>query len=661
MRLRQRLALGGALVAALTCTVPAAASPAKPVELHVAGGDGWHADNRFELGWTNPATTGSPLVATHYRLRDPLGLTIEERRIAWVSDGIAGLTVPKVPGSYVAEVWLEDAAGEQGPAAAAPLRFDDARPAPVESEAVAGWIGRTSFPLRLRLRHPAGPLPASGIRGYAVTIDSSGEGAPCAAADRCSEAETTLPGGAGDDELQVPALPEGTSYLHAVTVSGSGMKSALAGTAAIRVDTTDPVTQLQGVPPGWTHSAVRLIALASDTGSGMEPSGAGSQPFTAIRVDDGAPEFASGGAVATTLIDEGIHRIAYYARDAAGNVDDGAMVNGVADRRPRTASVRIDRTAPRLAFANAQDPSDPDLVRARVADQLSGPDQSRGRIGVRRVGSGDRFELLPAMPSADGELRARWESDAFPEGEYEFRATGYDLAGNASATTRRQNGAAMVLANPLKTTTALRAGFHLHGPRRTIPYGRRILLDGRLTAGRASPLGGVPVRVVERFPVGVQPGARTWTAGTAQDGTISLRLPTGPSRSVSLAFSGSPTLARSAGPVLEMRVRSGVRLRASSMVAEVGGAPLVFNGRLLAEPGVSARGRAVQLQFRLPGAPWAEFRTLQTDSRGRFRYAYRFSDDDSRGARFQFRAYVPAQESWPYEPGGSRPALVRGR
>jgi hypothetical protein len=68
----------------------------------------------------------------------------------------------------------------------------------------------------------------------------------------------------------------------------------------------------------------------------------------------------------------------------------------------------------------------------------------------------------------------------------------------------------------------------------------------------------------------------------------------------------------------------------------------------------------VQLQFRLPGLPWSEFRTIQTDRRGRFRYAYRFSDDDSRGARFQFRAYAPAQENWPYEPSGSRPVLVRG-
>jgi hypothetical protein len=104
-----------------------------------------------------------------------------------------------------------------------------------------------------------------------------------------------------------------------------------------------------------------------------------------------------------------------------------------------------------------------------------------------------------------------------------------------------------------------------------------------------------------------------------------------------------------------------VRLRASAAVARVGGAPLVFRGRVLAQPGeIPAGGRPVELQFRLPGLAWSEFRTVRTNRSGRFRYAYRFSDDDSRGARFQFRAYVPAQGDWPYEPGGSRPVAVNG-
>ena len=69
----------------------------------------------------------------------------------------------------------------------------------------------------------------------------------------------------------------------------------------------------------------------------------------------------------------------------------------------------------------------------------------------------------------------------------------------------------------------------------------------------------------------------------------------------------------------------------------------------------------MELQFRYPGARWSEFRTLEADARGRFRYAYRFSDDDSRGVRFQFRAHVPGREGWPYEPASSRPVSIEGR
>lgn len=652
---------GIALSAAIAS--PAFASPPRPADLRVVGGtDAWHAENSFSLSWTSPAPGTPALTTTHYRIHDPQGTTIDESQLAWIGDGIGPLIVPATPGAYSAEVWFEDAGGGQGPAATVPLRFDDVRPAASEPQPVPGWVGRTAFPLRVLLGHPSGPPPLSGIRGYAVAIDMASNGSACAAADRCSDAETTLRNGIVGDELEIGTLPEGTSYLHVVAVSGSGMKSVTDGWTVLRADTTDPVTQLAGVPPGWTNRAVQLTASTVDAGSGMEGDGQGPAPFTAIQVDGGTPSIGPGGTASAGVIDEGAHRIAYYARDLAGNVNDGAATNGIADRAPRTAFVRIDRTPPSVAFANAEDPRDPELLLVRIADRLAGPDPSRGSIGVRPAGSGDRFEALPGLPSGAGELRARWDSDVFPAGNYEFRALGYDAAGNAAATTRRLNGGPMVLSNPLKATTTLRAGFRMHGSRRTVSIGRRVLLSGRLITGRSSPLGGMPVLVIEHFAPGAHPAVQTSTVMTAANGTFSIRTDPGPSRTIAASFGGSPTLARSIARTLQLGVRSRVLLRASAGVARVGGPPLIFRGRLVAAPGeIPADGKSIELQFRLPGLPWAEFRTVQTDARGRFRYAYRFSDDDSRGARFQFRAYAPAQEDWPYEPGGSPPVLVRGR
>lgn len=654
--------LGLVAVAQAWSAAPAQAIPPRPADLEVVGGAGWHADNRFELKWVNPPPGGSPLAATHYRVHGPGGEVVTQSRIGWLSDGIAGLTLPKVPGTYRFEVWLEDAAGNQGAAASEHLRFDNALPAAIGPGPVPSWIGSTSFPLRVRLGHPAGVPPLSGIRGYAVAIGPAPHNVPCTASDRCTEAETTLRNGAGGDEVRIDALPEGTSYLHAVAVSGSGMKSPTSGRAVLRVDTTTPITRLSGVPKEWTNRSVWLHASASDSGSGMAPVGDGPQPFTAIRVDGGSPTTAYGASVAANVIDEGVHQVAYYARDAAGNVDDGGSSNGLANRIPQTAVVRIDRKPPGLAFTNSQEPSDPELLRVRITDSLAGPDPSRGQIGVRRAGSGDRFEPLPLSPSSTNELRAHWSSESYPPGDYEFRAVGYDAAGNATVSTRRRNGSPMILSNPLKATTTLAVHFQRRTQQRTIPYGRRILLTGRLISGRRAALGGKPVRITERFLTGAKPTTRVSTVTTEPGGTFSIHTASGPSRTIAATFDGSPILGRSAAPVLELGVRSRVQLRASATVATVGGPPLLFRGKLVApRETIPPTGKSVQLQFRFAGLPWAEFRTVQTDAHGRFRYAYRFSDDDSRGVRFQFRAYAPAQEGWPYEPGGSHPILVRGR
>jgi hypothetical protein len=313
-----------ALAAAFACTGDmAAAAPPRPADLRVAGDDGWRASNSFSLTWTIPPL-GEPIAATHYRIRNPQGTAIGEGGLGWMGDGIGGLVVPS-PGAYSAEVWFEDFSGAHGPAATTQLRFDDERPAPAQPGAVAAWIGRTAFPLRIPCDPPPGPQPISGIRGYAVVAGAAPFASPCAAPDRCLESETTVRG--ADGQARIDTLPDGTNYLHAVTVSGSGMRSATSVRTTLRVDTTDPLTRLHGAPPGWTNQAVELVAHAVDSGSGMGLGEGGPRPFTAIRVDGNPAAIGWGGSVAASVIEEGVHRIAFYARDAAGNVDDGGNGN----------------------------------------------------------------------------------------------------------------------------------------------------------------------------------------------------------------------------------------------------------------------------------------------------------------------------------------------
>jgi hypothetical protein len=559
--------------------------------------------------------------------------------------------------------------------------LDEFPPPSVTPLPPARWVGRNEFPLTVPVEASPPPpsQPASAIAGYAYSVSLRPGEAPCADRDLCTESETVPDlGGA----FNLPTAPEGGAvWLRVVAVSGAGLSSPVPGEATLRVDLTDPVTRLHGLPSGWSRGPVRVSATAADRHSGM----AGERAFTAIRVDGGAPRAAHGPAVETTVIEEGVHRVAHYAGDSAGNADDGAWVNGHHNPPPGTRTVRIDRTPPRAGFL-PQSPRDPELIRVRVRDALSGPDTSRGWIGVRPAGSSQRFRRLPAAPAGDDELRARWDSAADPLGTYEFRAEARDAAGNTVSTGRREGGAPMLLANPLKTTTSLSAGFggrvlrwhrcrrrgrkrrcrrqeiadfSRRPARRTVPYGRGLPISGKLIAGPRGAPGARPLRIAERFARGARRATTVWTG---PDGSFTTRLAPGPSREVTVSYAGGRTLAPSAGPTLRLQVRSGVRLRASSRVARVGGAPLVLRGKVRSDKGeIPPGGLSVQLEFRLPGLRWEEFRAVQTDRRGRFRLAYRFSDDDSRGARFQFRAHVPAQSEWPYEPGSSRPLAVLGR
>lgn len=619
-----------ALAAAVAVTVPAAAE------------EGWQADNEFPIVWQQLPGTAPGAVKAIYRLRDEggnqLGPLLERSMLVLVKLQ----EVPPVPGSYLFEGWLEDAEGNELRRSSSFLRFDDVAPAPPQPQAPARWLLGTEA-ARLEIGHPATPLPISGIRGYAISLDRGGSSYPCASPGHCETGETDLGGGIGDDAISLGTLPEGTTYARVVAVSGAGVASPVR-TAVFEVDATVPQVSLAGVPGGWSAGPVRLTAQASDPLSGMAKAGPAG-PFTAIAVDGGAPTVATGDSASAWVGGSGLHTVAFYARDAAGNVPGGSP-----QAPPQTALVRIDEAPPQVEFAPAQDPADPERIEATVIDPLSGPSQSRGAIAVRLAGTRARFEQLPTRVEGN-RLIARWSSDDYPQGKYEFLATGFDAAGNTGSGTDRARGGRMVLVNPLKAPVALSA--ELSGLR----------LSGRLRRAAGGALAGQEVAVTETFVAGSARAARTTVVRTRGDGTFSLRLRRGPSREVSAGFAGTHVLSRAAAAAGRLAAKTQVRFRASAASAKVGGRPVVLEGKVATRgtaPGAGAK-LPVELQFRYRGAAWSEFRTVETDARGRFRYAYRFSDDDSRGVRFQFRAYVKGREGWPYEPSASRPVTVTGR
>jgi hypothetical protein len=676
------IAAAVALLAAAPAAPALASDGTNLTGLHVFGGDVWHADNQFRVEWDpNPPTPIQTEV--RYAVRGP-----GHRFLAGFPELTAEIpysvtvSVPPVPGVYWLEAWDHtpyEAATPNGPAVFAPLYFDDARP-PVPRASAPAWVAAGS-PVPIHVAPPTAPLPVSGIQGYAVTIDAAAGASPCARADRCAPAEIDLPVGNAVGAISLPAPQEGVGYVHAVAVSGSGMDSATAATLPIGVDGTPPRVRLEGAPGGWDSGPVKVTAVASDPLSGMAAAGPGG-PETAIAIDGAPPLLAAGPNVGATVAGEGSHRIAYWGRDAVGNAGDGSLPFA----QPETTTVQIDETDPIVRFA-AGDPGDPERIEATVVDKLAGPAAGRGAIELRPAGSTGRFSPLPTEAQR-GRLVARWSSDDYPRGDYEFRAVGYDAAGNSAVSTLEPGGAPLVLHNPVKRVARLAFGFgagklvlqrcsRADGARRchrtvvrsfakrpasrALPCCHGALVGGRLLDAGGGPLAGQSVDVVETFARGSRMRARTTAVTTDADGAFRAWLAPGPSRQVSAEFPGTHRLTRADGRRLRLRVRAGVRLHVSTERVRVGGAPVVFRGRIVhPDARIPPTGLPVQLEFRLPGMAWSEFRTLQTDSAGRFAYPYSFSDDDSSGVRFLFRAFVPATGNWAFAPATSRPLPVTG-
>jgi hypothetical protein len=681
-RLAALVAVAALLLAALA--TPAAASDGINLTgLHVVGGDVWHANNQFQVEWDpNPPTSFPSEV--RYEVLGAGGQILAGFPQVTVEGTLnkATVTVPPTPGVYLFELWVHktnEVVTPNGPGAVVPLYFDDVRPPGVSASAPA-WVAAGS-PVPIHVAPPTAPLPVSGVQGYAVTIDAAANASPCARADRCAPAEIDLPVGNAPGAISLPAPPEGVSYVHAVAVSGSGMDSASAATLPIGVDGTPPQVRLEGAPRGWAAGPVKVTAVAADPLSGMAAAGPGG-PETAIAIDGAPPLLAAGPAVGATVAGEGTHRIAYWGRDAVGNAGDGSLPFA----QPATTTVRIDETDPIVRFA-AGDPGDPERIEATVVDKLAGPAAGRGAIELRSAGSSGRFSPLPTE-ALHGRLVAHWSSDDYPRGDYEFRAVAYDAAGNSAASTLGPGDAPLVLHNPVKRVARLAFGFgagklvlqrcsRADGARRchravvrsfakrpasrALPCCHGALVGGRLLGPGGEPLAGQSVDVVETFARGSRMRARTTAVTTDAEGAFRAWLAPGPSRQVSAEFPGTHRLTRADGRRLRLRVRAGVRLRVSTERVRVGGSPVVFRGRIVhPEARIPPTGLPVELEFRLPGMAWSECRTLQTDSRGRFSYPYSFSDDDSSGVRFLFRAFIPPTGTWAFAPATSRPLPVTG-
>jgi hypothetical protein len=433
-------------------------------------------------------------------------------------------------------------------------------------------------------------------------------------------------------------------------------------------DTSDPVvTALSGslFRSGWVRGEASAAVDSADAGSGAsttvldvngvelarreaECTGTGTLdwPYSAALIPCPAAigQLSLAMNTAEAPFQSGANAVTSTAVDFAGNL--------VSESR----EVLIDNAKPTVAFANSQDPEDPELFRVAVADSHSGI--YAAQLYYRRVGGVSWLPLDTRIEA--GEARARTDSSSLPGGEYEFKAEASDVAGNETATTLRQNGTPMRLTFPLRFGALLETKLGPGGSeQQTVPYGTSSTVRGRLVDSSGDPLADQEVLVLEEFGDGALIRERPTFAYTDEDGQFMTKVPAGPSRRITVRFGGTQKYLPTHEVAGSFRVRSKASFQTSRDELKEG-QRLLFEGKVAHHGArIPSGGKLIELQVRVKTGRWDTVReAFRTRANGRYSLGYRFGRHYVSDALFHFRVKVQGEGDWPFRGATSRQRIV---
>jgi 5-hydroxyisourate hydrolase-like protein (transthyretin family) len=273
------------------------------------------------------------------------------------------------------------------------------------------------------------------------------------------------------------------------------------------------------------------------------------------------------------------------------------------------------------------------------------------------------WQALPTDLESE-HLVARLDDASLPGGTYLLRARSTDHAGNESSTDRRVDGQQMILSLPLRAVARLEAGIAIVTGRRhrvtrlrpaaRMRFGRPVRIAGRLTSPDGSGIPGADVQVLARSAAAAEHPVQLVRTGA--DGRFEYTTTADSTRIVRFLHAGTPTLLPANAEVtLTVPAATTARVRPRHLR---NGHSVTFSGRLRGLPPPPG-GKLIELQVRFPNG-WQTFRTIRTDTEGRWSARYRFTR--TRGTvRYRFRARLPREAGYPFETGRSRSVIVRVR
>ncbi len=117
--------------------------PAAPQDLAVTAPATPRSADGFDLRWRDVADNGSPIAAARYQVLDSSGKVVVPTQTVKgeAVQSLAGLEAPGAAGRYTVRLWLEDAEGNAGAPASAPLAYECARSAAEGGTSINAGLG----------------------------------------------------------------------------------------------------------------------------------------------------------------------------------------------------------------------------------------------------------------------------------------------------------------------------------------------------------------------------------------------------------------------------------------------------------------------------------------------------------------------------------------
>jgi hypothetical protein len=350
------------------------------------------------------------------------------------------------------------------------------------------------------------------------------------------------------------------------------------------------------------------------------------------------------------------------------NPCSGSTIN----HRIYSADVLVnDPTAPALAVeasgllaGGQRDGSDPVTVTASDTSGIRRVELIDSVNGV--VGSSDSVCTYSKPAPCPNLSRKAVRPTSLPAGARQVTVRVFDTAGNVTAsgpypvdaTTPSDRGA--LNGNNATDTGSMQVAFtHSKSTRRTVSYGQRIPVGGRLRNSNGTPVSGAQVEVITRD---LRRGAGAivrHSVTTRSDGSFNYRTPASASRLIQFAWRAHVNDTRyTTSAYLTLNVRAAATLHTSTRRPRVG-ARMAISGRM---QGVEREGVTIIVQGRVRGSRnWETFADTTASRSGIFTVHYRFRASGSRGKRFEFRARIRPGATSPYKTGYSKVVTVRVR